>query len=154
MSSTCISDFAWKKVGFWYKLQYTKGLCHISSIQLAYQNSFRYLGKYESRIFIPISANIMCIYIYILNIFNHTYTYTLPETNIAPEHGRLEDELFLLGWPNFGGYVSFKEASYVYISLYISMERTFPKCHQDSQGWHLQIATSEPRHQIWGLKGV
>ena len=35
--------------------------------------------------------------------------YTLPETKIAPENGWLEDDPFLLGWPIFRCYVSFRE---------------------------------------------
>ena len=38
---------------------------------------------------------------------------TLPETNIfAPENGWLEYDRFLLGWPIFRGYVSFRECNY------------------------------------------
>ncbi len=37
---------------------------------------------------------------------------TLPETNIAPENGWLEYcTSFLLGWPIFTGYVSFREGA-------------------------------------------
>ena len=34
---------------------------------------------------------------------------TLPETNMAPENGWLEYDRFILGWPIFRGYVSFRE---------------------------------------------
>ena len=42
--------------------------------------------------------------------------YTLPETNmLAPENGWLENDRFLLGWPIFRGYDSFRGYKYVYI---------------------------------------
>ena len=41
--------------------------------------------------------------------------FTLPETNIVPENGWLEYDRFLLGWPSFRGYVSFREDNiYIY----------------------------------------
>ena len=36
---------------------------------------------------------------------------TLPEINMAPKNGWLEDEPFLLGWPIFRGHVSFTEGN-------------------------------------------
>ena len=42
---------------------------------------------------------------------------TLPETNMAPENGWLEDDPFLLGWPIFRGYVSFGEGSECRVKL-------------------------------------
>ena len=35
---------------------------------------------------------------------------TLPETNIAPENGCLEDDRFLVEWPIFRVYVSLGES--------------------------------------------
>ena len=43
---------------------------------------------------------------------------TLHETNIfAPENGWLEYDRFLLGWPIFTGYVSFREGMLKYPSI-------------------------------------
>ena len=36
---------------------------------------------------------------------------TLPKTNMAPKNGWLEYDRFLLGWPVFRGYVSFRECN-------------------------------------------
>ena len=46
------------------------------------------------------------------------WNYTLPETNIAPENGWLEYDRFLLGWPIFRCYVSFREGIYIYIYIF------------------------------------
>ena len=45
------------------------------------------------------------------NIGGLSGLYTLPETNIAPENGGLEDGCFLLGRPIFRGYVSSQEGT-------------------------------------------
>ena len=47
----------------------------------------------------------------IIIIFFKNKSYTLPETNIAPKNGWLEDDPFPLGWPIFRGYVSFRECN-------------------------------------------
>ena len=47
-------------------------------------------------------------------------SYTLPETNMAPENGWLEYDRFLLGWPIFRGYVSFRECNPYNLDLYTS----------------------------------
>ena len=66
--------------------------------------------------------------------------YTLPATNIAPEHGWLEDDRFLLGWRNLTGAiaVSFRECSLlaypiqgVYDKRFFQMDgSTTKKCMQ------------------------
>ena len=46
----------------------------------------------------------------------YSTTNTLPETNMAPENGWLEwNTSFLLGWPIFRGYVSFRECRFLVV---------------------------------------
>ncbi len=50
--------------------------------------------------------------------------YTLPETKIAPENGWLEDDPFLLGWPIFRCYVSFREGILLLWKLWMLFKKT------------------------------
>ena len=59
------------------------------------------------------------IFINFLGFFNFYSMFTLPETNIAPENGWLEDDRFLLGPGLFSGAfaVSFREGIHDFFIL-------------------------------------
>ena len=57
---------------------------------------------------------------YFGGVINHVYISTLPETNIAPDNGRLEYDPFLLGFGLFSGAfaVSFREGNFYKFPLF------------------------------------
>ena len=61
---------------------------------------------------------IIHIYIYDYRLLHIIYNYTLPETNMAPENGWLEDKPFLFQKPYVQGQtVGFREGIYYYILM-------------------------------------
>ena len=73
---------------------------------------------------------------------------TLPETNMAPENGWLESNTsFLLGWPIFRGYVSFREGICFKLWVFLQLFR-YSSGPTKVGGVHFDSNSNE----IWSIK--
>ena len=71
----------------------------------------------------------LCSSVPLVTPFFSIQAWWVPSLKMAPENGWLEDDPFLLGWPIFGGFLGFRESSFIclfYLSRYVEISMKYP----------------------------